>query len=81
MIFLIETADILPNWLILLKNAAVAPFIAALTAIGSISNIPLATVLNANTFFFAGITGFIYSDRMVPQLMKINAKYYGCWRE
>jgi uncharacterized protein len=78
-IFLIETADTLPNWLILLENAAVAPFVAALTFIGSMGNIPLATVLNANGVFFAGIMGFIYSDLMVPPLVKINAKYYG-WR-
>lgn len=28
---------------------------------------------------FAGIMGFIYSDLMVPPLVKINAKYYG-WK-
>ncbi len=78
-IFLIEAADTLPNWLILLENAAVAPFVAALTFIGSMGNIPLATVLNANGVFFAGIMGFIYSDLMVPPLVRINAKYYG-WR-
>ena len=42
-------------------------------------NIPLATVLNENGVLFAGITGFIYSDLMVPPLVHINAKYYG-WR-
>ncbi|MGW8195021.1 MAG: permease [Desulforhopalus sp.] len=78
-IFLVEAGDTLPNWLILLENAAVAPFVAALTFIGSMGNIPLATVLNANGVFFAGIMGFIYSDLMVPPLVRINAKYYG-WR-
>ena len=63
----------------MLENAAVAPFVAALTFIGSMGNIPLATVLNANGVFFAGIMGFIYSDLMVPPLVRINAKYYG-WR-
>ena len=42
-------------------------------------NIPLATVLNANDVLFAGIMGFIYSDLMVPPLVRVNAKYYG-WR-
>jgi hypothetical protein len=57
----------------------VAPFVAAATFIGSMGNIPLATVLNANGVMFAGIMGFIYSDLMVPPLVMINARYYG-WR-
>jgi hypothetical protein len=78
-IFLIDAADSLPQWLVLLENAAVAPFVAAATFIGSMGNIPLATVLNSNGVLFAGIMGFIYSDLMVPPLVAINAKYYG-WR-
>jgi hypothetical protein len=57
----------------------VAPFVAAATFIGSMGNIPLATVLNANGVLFAGLMGFIYSDLMVPPLVAVNAKYYG-WR-
>jgi hypothetical protein len=64
---------------IVIENAAVAPFVAAMTFIGSMGNIPIATVLNANGVMFAGIMGFIYSDLMVPPLVMINAKYYG-WR-
>lgn len=69
----------LPDWLVTLENALVAPFVAAATFIGSMGNIPLATVLNENSVLFAGIMGFIYSDLMVPPLVHINAKYYG-WR-
>jgi len=69
----------LPDWLVALENALVAPFVAAATFIGSMGNIPLATVLNENGVLFAGIMGFIYSDLMVPPLVHINAKYYG-WR-
>jgi uncharacterized membrane protein YraQ (UPF0718 family) len=76
-IFLTGAGDSLPQWLIVLENAAVAPFVAAATFIGSMGNIPLATVLNANGVLFAGIMGFIYSDLMVPPLVAINAKYYG----
>lgn len=72
-------AQNLPDWLIALENALVAPFVAAATFIGSMGNIPLATVLNENGVLFAGIMGFIYSDLMVPPLVHINAKYYG-WR-
>jgi len=76
-IFLIELSGSLPDWLIALENAMVAPFVAALTFIGSMGNIPLATVLNTNGVLFAGIMGFIYSDLMVPPLVAVNAKYYG----
>ena len=79
MIFLVHLEDTLPSWIIALENAAVAPFVAAATFIGSMGNIPLATVLNANGVLFAGIMGFIYSDLMVPPLVQVNAKYYG-WK-
>jgi hypothetical protein len=78
-IFLIGACGDLPDWLIALENAAIVPFVAAMTFIGSMGNIPIATVLNANGVLFAGIMGFIYSDLMVPPLVMINAKYYG-WR-
>jgi uncharacterized membrane protein YraQ (UPF0718 family) len=78
-IFLLDQQEALPGWIIVLENAAVAPFVAAATFIGSMGNIPLATVLNANGVLFAGIMGFIYSDLIVPPLVAVNAKYYG-WR-
>lgn len=68
-----------PGWLVTLENALVAPLVAAATFIGSMGNIPLATVLNANGVLFAGIMAFIYSDLMVPPLVLINGRYYG-WR-
>lgn len=68
-----------PAWLVTLENAFVAPLVAAATFIGSMGNIPLATVLNANGVLFAGIMAFIYSDLMVPPLVMINGRYYG-WR-
>ena len=76
-IFLMGARGDIPEWLIVLENAAVAPFVAAATFIGSMGNIPLATVLKTNGVLFAGIIGFIYSDLMVPPLVMINAKYYG----
>lgn len=78
-IFLQNTNLGLPEWLITIENALVAPFVAAATFIGSMGNIPLATVLNSNGVLFAGIMGFIYSDLMVPPLVRVNSKYYG-WR-
>ncbi len=76
-IFLTDMQDQLPRWLIALENAVVAPLVAAATFIGSMGNIPLATVLSANGVLFAGVIGFIYSDLMVPPLVAVNAKYYG----
>jgi len=78
-IFLLDASGSVPDWAIVLENALVAPFVAAATFIGSMGNIPLATVLNANGVLFAGIMGFIYSDLVVPPLVAVNAKYYG-WR-
>ncbi|WP_022835343.1 permease [Salisaeta longa] len=78
-LFLTNFQATLPAWLIALENAMVAPFVAAATFIGSMGNIPLATVLASNGVLFAGIMGFIYSDLMVPPLVATNAKYYG-WR-
>ena len=78
-IFLVGGRESLPNWLVVLENAMIAPFVAAATFIGSMGNIPLATVLNTHGVLFAGIMAFIYSDLMVPPLVLINARYYG-WR-
>jgi uncharacterized membrane protein YraQ (UPF0718 family) len=78
-LFLLGDGQAAAGWLVALENAIVAPFVAAATFIGSMGNIPLATVLNANGVLFAGIMGFIYSDLMVPPLVMVNAKYYG-WR-
>ena len=78
-IFLIDSGGALPHWLQVPENALVSAFVAALTFIGSMGNVPLATVLNANGVLFAGIMGFIYSDLMVPPLVAVNARYYG-WR-
>lgn len=76
-IFLNGMQGELPDFVIRLENALVAPFVAAATFIGSMGNIPLATVLNENGILFAGLMGFIYSDLMVPPLVNMNRKYYG----
>lgn len=79
-IFLAEKAAQKPLYFpLVLENALLATFVAAATFIGSMGNIPLATVLNSSGVLFAGIMGFIYSDLMVPPLVAINARYYG-WR-
>jgi uncharacterized membrane protein YraQ (UPF0718 family) len=77
-IFLAEKTTQSPLYFpLVLENALLAPFVAAATFIGSMGNIPLATVLNSSGVLFAGIMGFIYSDLMVPPLVAVNARYYG----
>ncbi|MBF0706699.1 permease (plasmid) [Alkalihalobacillus hwajinpoensis] len=61
----------------LLENVLIAPFAAALTFIGSMGNIPIATIIASSGVTFGGIMAFIYSDLMVPPIVKVNAKYYG----
>src|SRR6056297_2246657 len=68
-----------PSLLVTLENVLVAPFVAAATFIGSMGNIPLATVLAGSGVGFAGLMAFIYSDLMVPPLVKVNARSYG-WK-
>jgi len=69
----------LAAWVVTLQNVIVAPFVAAATFIGSMGNIPLATVLASSGVGFAGLMAFIYSDLMVPPLVRVNAQYYG-WK-
>ncbi len=68
-----------PGWLVSIENAVVGPLVAACTFIGSMGNIPLATVLASSGAAFAGVMAFIYSDLMVPPLVRVNARYFG-WR-
>ncbi|MDY7095213.1 MAG: permease [Acidobacteriota bacterium] len=78
-LFLADFKGQIPDLVIALENAVVAPFVAALTFIGSMGNIPLASVLAGSGAAFAGVMGFIYSDLMVPPLVRVNARYYG-WK-
>jgi uncharacterized membrane protein YraQ (UPF0718 family) len=76
-ILFLANQDSIPQWWLVLENALIAPFVAALTFIGSMGNIPLATVLHSSGVLFAGIMSFIYSDLIVPPLVRVNSKYYG----
>ena len=78
-LFLQGVGEDFPSWLVTLENVMIAPFVAAATFIGSMGNIPLATVLASSGVGFAGLMAVIYSDLMVPPLVKVNAGYYG-WK-
>lgn len=77
-LFLTDVEGVSSFW-VALENALVAPLVAASTFIGSMGNIPLATVLASSGAAFAGVMAFIYSDLMVPPLVRVNATYYG-WK-
>lgn len=68
-----------PSFLAILENAIIGPVAAFFTFIGSMGNIPLASVLFSNGVSFAGIMAFIFSDLVVFPIIRINAKYYG-WK-
>lgn len=65
-------------WQVLLQTV-VGPIAAFFTFIGSMGNIPLASLLYSNGVSFAGIMAFIFSDLVVFPVLRINAKYFG-WK-
>lgn len=68
-----------PSFLAVLENTIVGPVAAFFTFIGSMGNIPLASVLYSNGVSFAGVMAFIFSDLVVFPVIRVNAKYYG-WK-
>ncbi len=63
----------------ILEHVVIGPFMAFITFIGSMGNIPLAAVLFNNWVSFAWVMAFIFSDLIVFPVLRINAKYYG-WK-
>ena len=63
----------------ILAQAVVGPVAAFFTFIGSMGNIPLASLLFAHGVSFAGVMAFIFSDLVVFPVLRIQARYYG-WR-
>jgi len=65
-------------WQVFLQTL-VGPLAAFFTFIGSMGNIPLASLLYSNGVSFAGVMAFIFSDLVVFPVLRINAKYFG-WK-
>lgn len=63
----------------ILEHTLVGPIAAFFTFIGSMGNIPLASILYSNGVSFAGVMAFIFSDLVVFPVIRVNAKYYG-WK-
>ncbi len=61
----------------ILYNAFLGPLISLSTFVGSVGNVPLASVLMKAGMSFAGVIAFIYADLIVPQLIGIYRKVFG----
>jgi uncharacterized membrane protein YraQ (UPF0718 family) len=77
-IFLGEGAEN-PSFLAVVENAAVAPFVAFFTFVGSLGNIPLAVLLWTKNAAFSGVMSFLGADLVAATVIYLNYKYYG-WK-
>jgi uncharacterized membrane protein YraQ (UPF0718 family) len=60
-----------------LENVAVGPFIAIISFVCSIGNIPLAAALWKGGISFGGVISFIFADLITFPLLMIYRRYYG----
>jgi uncharacterized membrane protein YraQ (UPF0718 family) len=68
-----------PRWWHIGLQTLVGPLAAFFTFIGSMGNIPLASILFASGVSFAGVMAFIFSDLVVFPVLRMSARYFG-WR-
>jgi uncharacterized membrane protein YraQ (UPF0718 family)/YHS domain-containing protein len=59
------------------ENALVGPFIAVISFVCSIGNVPLAAALWKGGISFGGVIAFIFADLITFPLLLIYRKYYG----
>jgi uncharacterized membrane protein YraQ (UPF0718 family)/YHS domain-containing protein len=60
-----------------LENAAVGPFIAIISFVCSIGNVPLAAALWKGGISFGGVVSFIFADLITLPLLLVYRKQYG----
>jgi uncharacterized membrane protein YraQ (UPF0718 family)/YHS domain-containing protein len=60
-----------------LENAALGPFLAIISFVCSIGNVPLAAALWSGGISFGGVVAFVFADLISLPLLFIYAKYYG----
>ncbi len=60
-----------------LENALVGPFIAIISFVCSIGNVPLAAALWSGGISFGGVIAFIFADLIAFPLLLIYRRYYG----
>lgn len=59
------------------ENAVIGPFIAFVTFVCSVGNVPLAAALWQGGITFGGVIAFIFADLLAFPLVMIYRKYYG----
>ncbi|MHB1626464.1 MAG: permease, partial [Candidatus Dormibacteria bacterium] len=60
-----------------LENAAIGPFIAMISFVCSVGNVPLAAALWKGGISFGGVVSFIFADLLSFPLLLIYRKFYG----
>jgi YHS domain-containing protein len=60
-----------------LENVAIAPFIAIISFVCSVGNVPLAAALWHGGISFGGVVSFVFADLVTLPLLLIYRKYYG----
>jgi uncharacterized protein len=60
-----------------LENALVGPFVALISFVCSIGNVPLAAALWKGGISFGGVVAFVFADLITFPLLLIYRKYYG----
>ena len=60
-----------------LENVAIAPFIAIISFVCSVGNVPLAAALWHGGISFGGVVSFVFADLVTLPLLWIYKKYYG----
>jgi uncharacterized protein len=60
-----------------LENALVGPFIAVISFVCSIGNVPLAAALWTGGISFGGVIAFLFADLITFPLLLIYRRYYG----
>ena len=62
-----------------LENVLLAPFLAIISFVCSIGNVPLAAALWTGGISFGGTIAFVFADLLALPLLLIYRRYYGTW--
>jgi uncharacterized protein len=65
------------GWWTSVENAVVGPFVAIISFVCSIGNVPLAAALWKGGISFGGVISFIFADLITFPLLLIYRRYYG----
>jgi YHS domain-containing protein len=60
-----------------LENAVLGPFLAIISFVCSVGNVPLAAALWHGGISFAGVVSFVFADLITLPLLAIYRRYYG----